>query len=322
MRIFACAIVLALAFGATPAFADEPERKAPELSDIKVDPMVRAPQSQGADRSAEVNKGGLPWNLVDLNVGKAWNRSKGGVRVCVVDTGIDSNNIKLGSRIQAGYNALAKDADYSDSDGQGTGVAGVIVSVAPQAKLYVAKVSDSSNDADGISPAAVAAGILWCIEQDASLINLSLTLSAAAVGRDNGNAVEKAVKLAYSKGFLVITGASSKNAMTKYQDVISVSASNFRGKSAEGGSESQASFAAPGVDIITTSPGGRDMARSGSAFAAPHITGLAALYAAVNPGARPSDIRAALTRAITRVWIPEADQRDGRVDAARLVSDH
>lgn len=297
----------ALAFALTPAFADEGGGPAPELSDIKIPPH----------RSAARQRAAVPWNLADLKLPEAWARSKGDARVCVVDTGVDALHPRLSRRISQGYSALAGSADYADHDGQGTAVAGIIAAVAPDVRLYAAKVAESP---DTLSPAAVAAGIVWCAEQRVAVINVGLTLSAAP-GQETASAVEKAVKLASAQGALIVTAAAPGNALAKYKDVVAVAPSDFRGRLADGDSEARASFVAPGLGVAAAHAGGRDAARSGPELAAAHVSGLAALYAALHPRASPRDIRAALAGAVSRSWLPEAEPRAGKIDAARLVHD-
>src|SRR6185295_10200659 len=115
-----------------------------------------------------------PWGIKAIGAPSAWTTTKGaGVKVAVIDTGIQSNHPDLSANIKGGVHfyqtstGIGTDGNWEDDNGHGTHVAGTIaardnlfgvVGVAPQVDLYAVKVLDASGSG---SLAAVAAGIRW-----------------------------------------------------------------------------------------------------------------------------------------------------------------
>ena len=129
------------------------------------------------------------WNLVKIGAPEAWARTTGaGVRVGIVDAGIDLTHEDLAGRVVAATSCLKSQGDpgkctgtAQDDVGHGTHVAGIIAAnkdnglgvagVAPDAELVVAKVADSGG---GINIEDANAGIRWVVDHGARVVNLSL----------------------------------------------------------------------------------------------------------------------------------------------------
>jgi subtilisin family serine protease len=94
------------------------------------------------------------WNIARVNADYAWPTTTGkGVRVLVIDTGIDSNHPDL--RVVGGYGCLGDPSDWEDEDGHGTNCSGIIadlnnnygtVGVAPDVALYAVKAATGVGD--------------------------------------------------------------------------------------------------------------------------------------------------------------------------------
>jgi subtilisin family serine protease len=101
-----------------------------------------------------------------------------GIKVAIVDTGIDVNHPFLKGHIVGGYTPFNKGTtpdDYQDHQGHGSHVAGIVRQVAPDAELMAVRVfpnDDGSGEAATLD--VVAAGIRWAIDNGANVINLSL----------------------------------------------------------------------------------------------------------------------------------------------------
>ncbi len=72
---------------------------------------------------------------------------------------------------------------------------------------------------------------------------------------------------------------------------------------------------APGVDIISSIPGGSYTGMSGTSMAAPHVAGLAALLRSQNPDWNAAQIKAALTQSAENLGIPVTHQGNGLIQS-------
>ncbi|HAU89113.1 MAG TPA: hypothetical protein DCW72_02440, partial [Elusimicrobia bacterium] len=97
----------------------------------------------------------IPWGVRRVNAAGAWDLTAGrGVKVAVVDTGVDYNHPDLAPNYKGGYNAVTPGASPLDDQGHGTHVSGTIaavkdnngvVGVAPAVDLYGVKVLDKNG---------------------------------------------------------------------------------------------------------------------------------------------------------------------------------
>jgi serine protease len=230
----------------------------------------------------------LPWGIRAVKAPQAWAITKGaGVKVVVLDSGIDRDHPDLAKRLKEGKNFVSKRSsefegaahpgflaafarpfdfiaeeepayDYFDLIGHGTHVAGTILAdgelkgVAPDADLYAGRVCGKF----GCSSVGLVNGINWAIGLGADVINMSLG------GPMSSQAQEEALNEAFSKG--VIPVAASGNDGTDvvgypaaYDSVIAVGAVdekiNKAGFSQYG---PELDIVAPGVDVYSAVPMG------------------------------------------------------------------
>ncbi|MBC7190276.1 S8 family serine peptidase [Candidatus Aerophobetes bacterium] len=211
-----------------------------------------------------------------------------GVKVAIIDTGIDYNHPELQKSYQGGYDFFNQDDEPLDDNGHGTQVAGVIaaenneegvVGVAPGVKLYALKVlggTGTGNTSD------VIAAVEWCIEEEIQIVNMSLGL------KNSVEALRKVCEEAYESGVLLVAAAGNEgneqgegeNILypAAFNSVIAVGATDRNDRRADFSSTGKAlEICAPGVDIFSTSSGGGYSLDSGTSFAAPHVAGVAAL---------------------------------------------
>ncbi|MCV0430671.1 S8 family serine peptidase [Nitrosopumilus sp.] len=134
-----------------------------------------------------------------------------GIKVAVIDTGVDYNHPDLfgwgeDGKVVGGYNFIRKDQPPLDTNGHGTQVAGVIAAdgeitgIAPKAKILAYKVSE---DGEGVSSELITKAIEKAIEDGADIINISL-----GVNKTNAK-IERAVNLALEKEIFVVTAAGN-----------------------------------------------------------------------------------------------------------------
>jgi subtilisin len=288
-----------------------------------------APQdpSEG-DGSGASSAGNVPWGVARVNAPAAWSSGQGsGVKVAVIDTGIDCTHPDLQCDFSAGQNILSPGSDPMDDNEHGTHVSGTIagrgngakgvLGVAPKATLIPVKVLDA--DGSG-SLSDIVKGITWATSARVDVINMSLG------GPTGSTALQRAVAKAIGAGVVVVcaAGNSGPNPNTVgfpggYPGVIAVAASDNNDKVASFSSRGDAvGFIAPGVNITSTVPGGGYKQLSGTSMASPHVAGLAAL--AVERGASGADgVRSAFAAAATRLsGLDATEEGSGMIDAAKL----
>ncbi len=222
------------------------------------------------------------WGVERIEAPEVWDTTSGqGLRIAVVDTGIDYSHPDLQARFAGGYDTVNEDSDPADDHGHGTHVSGIIAAdlneaglagVAPQASIYSLKAL--ASDGTGYISDLVEA-IDWAMEQDAAVINFSLGSSY------DSSILESKINEAARQGIMLVAAAGNTNGGSvlypaAYDSVISVSATdssdNFASFSSVG-----AEIAAPGVSINSTVPGGGYASWSGTSMAAPHVTATVAL---------------------------------------------
>ena len=172
----------------------------------------------------------LQWALRDVHVTTAWSRgyTGSGVRVAVLDSGIDCRNVWLAPNIDfsalasfvPGEGACVRPGGYFN---HGTHVAGIIaalpssfgtVGIAPGATLVPVKVLSEYSGSGSFS--GVIAGILYAADANADVINMSLgayPLPASDPGVMDLVAVfQRAVAYARQKGAVTIVAAGNDGA--------------------------------------------------------------------------------------------------------------
>lgn len=247
----------------------------------------------------------LQHSVRDLRVRAAHRRATGrGVRVAVVDTGVDFSHPDLVERV-VGVRDFVSRGSRGDSsftaDVHGTGIAGVIaasanngvgiVGVAPQAEILALKTCwPTTEDPRKAScdSYTLAQGLDFAIDQGARVINLSLTGPRdPLLARLVGAAIERGITVvAASDGRRAPGFPASEAGVLGIGTVPTDSLPGVEG----------ASLTAPGVDILTTIPGEGYDFLSGSSLAAAHVSGVVALLLERSPDLAPAKIGDSLTR--------------------------
>jgi len=163
------------------------------------------------------------WGLSAIGAPTAWARTTGaGVRIGIVDTGIDLNHEDLAGRVVASASCLETDGnplrcegDAQDDYGHGTHVAGIagavkdnglgVAGVAPDAQLVVAKVFKGAT----ASPSDVIAGIKWVVDHGAKVVNLSLGGALFVVSAAFGSDLTRGIEYAWSKGAVPVLASGN-----------------------------------------------------------------------------------------------------------------
>lgn len=221
--------------------------------------------------------------------------SGSGVKVGILDSGIDVHHKNL--NVRGGYCAVDIECPakipYDDDNGHGTHVAGVIAAkgsmqgIAPNAEIYSIK---SMNGFGFGTTSSLIDGVEWAIKNRMDILNLSITTDK------HDAALKRALDTAYQKGMLIV-GAVGNNGLeknntvlypAKYESVIGVTAVTGQlQRLRESAIGAEVELAAPGNRIVSTYPvklDGEDgkadgyASLSGTSMAAPHVTGILALY--------------------------------------------
>jgi type VII secretion-associated serine protease mycosin len=262
--------------------------------------------------------------LSPLRMDRAWDVSKGaGVKVAVVDTGVDTQHPDLSGRIGVGTNIVPSTNSVQDDSGHGTMVAGVIAAnlnngrggagIAPQAQILPVKVLDAGGaGTDG----DIADGITWAADHGAKVINLSLG------GPGGGDVLCAAVNTALAADAVVVAaagndGAESVGYPAACPGVIAVSATTHTGALTAFSSYGwRVDIAAPGLDITSTSlsqPPTSDSyaTESGTSFSTPIVAGVAALVRAHDTGASQAEVVQQILSTARDVGPPSVDRAFG-----------
>lgn len=256
---------------------------------------------------------GRPWALQRVLLDELWSRTKGkGVRVAVIDTGVDVKNPQLADAVDVknGRNLLPKNLKDKDGNpiergnergttdtvGHGTKVAGIIaarpakgtgfVGLAPEATIIPVQ----QNDAEGHgSVETLIQAIRYAVQADADVINISQDTSDAVKPDDS---LEQAINTALARNIVIVASAGNgglggnfkKTYPASYEGVLAVASSDRNNERAPFSQSGDfVDVAAPGVDMISTVPGGGHCSDNGTSFSAPYVAGVAALLRAEHP---------------------------------------
>ncbi len=298
-----------------------PKADAPDLWQA-----LTSEQADGAQRTTATGidrvwldgrrKATLDRSVAQIGAPTAWKAgyTGKGVKIAVLDTGVDGTHVDLKGKIVAAKN-FTKSPDLKDRIGHGTHVAstaagsgaksgGKFKGVAPDAKLLAGKVlgDDGFGDDSGIL-----AGMEWAVAQGADVVNLSL----GGMDTPEVDALEAAVnKLSATKGVLFAiaagnegSGAGTVGSPGSAEAALTVGAVDVNDKLAgfssrgprAGDGGIKPDVTAPGVAITAASAKGSEIAKEvgespagyltidGTSMATPHVAGAAALLKQQHP---------------------------------------
>lgn len=255
-------------------------------------------------------------DIMDVNGAHLWSRGEG-IRVAIIDTGIDTTHPDLAGRVVKQENFV--DGSKGGRDRHGTAVAGVIaavennsqgiVGIAPAARLYSMRACwpASGDDARAVcSTLTLAKALAAAVEARMDIVNLSLAGPADPL-------LTRLVEVGLRRG-IVFVGATPPNSEdnrfpTGIPGVIGVDAA---GASASADSV----LFAPGSEVLTLVPDGRYDFLSGSSLAAASVSGGVALLLARDRNLRADSARDLLARSSRKVETSQGEAASVNLCAA------
>jgi len=290
------------------------------------DPMY--PQLYGLNNTGQT--GGRP--DADIDAPEGWDAAglgafpaTGGTRIGIVDTGIDQTHPELSGKVAAcadGLGGVVIDGECTDDSLHGTHVAGTIAAKANNATgvagvdfnatLVICKALRGGAGVGLTSD--VANCINWAHTHGAKVISMSL-------GGGASTTLQQAVQAAWANGgasgsVLVAAagndGDSTVNYPAGYPEVISVAATDQNdAKASFSNTNADVEVAAPGVNILSTIPGGQYQTMSGTSMATPHASGVTGVLWQLFPADTASGIRSRLDAAVDDLGPAGRDQSFG-----------
>ncbi|MFE7401351.1 type VII secretion-associated serine protease mycosin [Streptomyces sp. NPDC057557] len=292
--VLAAAVVAALAAlaGPGPAYAAE---------DVQGTGVVGIDGSGECTFPMKRQYEGRPWSLQRVLLDELWQDTKGkGVRVAVIDTGVDDVNPQLKTAVDtsagADYLKGGKSDGTVDEVGHGTKVAGIIaarprkgtgfVGLAPEATIIPIRQNDEKNSGKDTT---MATAIDHAIAKGADVINISQDTTKAltetsALGRAVARALAHDIVVVASAGNDGMDGKRKRTYPAAFDGVLAVASSDRNNERAPFSQAGEfVGVAAPGVDIVSTVPGNGQCTDNGTSFSAPYVAGVAALMRAKYP---------------------------------------
>ncbi len=280
-------------------------------------PVVLAPPATAADlpysdQCAFPNGKypGRPWSLQRVLLDELWSQSTGkGMRVAVIDTGVDVTNPQLTDAVdvKSGRNFLpenlkdddgnpierGKENGTTDTVGHGTKVAGIIAARPAKGTGFVGLAPDATiipiqqNDAEGNGDVGTLTdAIRYAVQAGADVINISQDTtkpmpSTSDLAQAINRALARKIVVVASAGNDGLGGNVKETYPASYEGVLAVAASDRNNERAAFSQSGEfVGVAAPGVDMISTVPKGGHCSDNGTSFSAPYVAGLAALIKA------------------------------------------
>jgi len=283
----------------------------------------------------------VSWGLTRIEAPEAWEISHGdeSVVVAVIDSGVDRTVEQLsqslwrnpgeipGNRIDDDRNGYVDDVngwDFRDGDNDslagsslhphGTIVASIIaarpgdlpiVGVAPGVRIMDIRFLDSSNSFRSADWGAFVEAVEYAVDNGADIINMSIY----ANGRPP-RSFEEALEDAVARGVVIVgitgnLGGTEVMYPGRFDEVLAVSATaegDFLASFSNQGPE--VALCAPGQGITALTVGGSATTKSGTSFAAPHVSGVLALMLSVNPNLSAADAVRILEETATGLGSP------------------
>ena len=236
----------------------------------------------------------------------AWGGSTGeGVRVCILDSGVDGGHSLVGGLESAVAISLGENEDVvavtdtdGDLSGHGTACAGIVRSLAPGCSLSSVRVLGAGFTGSG---GVLLAGLRYAVEQGFDVINMSLSTTKkpfAAV-------LHELADSAYFKRTVLVASAHNMPVESypwRFSSVISVGSHEEEDPLAFFYNPNPpVEFFGRGVNVEVAWLGERTIRVSGNSFATPHLTAICALIRSKHRELTPFQVKSVLYLTATNV---------------------
>jgi subtilisin family serine protease len=236
----------------------------------------------------------------------AWGGADGsGIRVCVLDSGVDGAHPQIGTLEQSMTVMASADgglaigeADPVDLAGHGTACASIIRAMAPGAALAAMRVLTDGRYGSG---AALLAGLEWAIDEGYDVINMSLSTTKAQFSQ----ALHELADRAYFRRCILVSSAHNMPVRSfpwLFPSVVSVASHDERDAMTYYYNPAPpVEFYARGLRVPTAWPGGGTAVNTGNSFATPHIAAICALILSKHPDLTPFQLKSVLYQVASNV---------------------
>ncbi|HEY4022895.1 MAG TPA: type VII secretion-associated serine protease mycosin [Pseudonocardiaceae bacterium] len=310
-------VTLLGAFTATPAFAQPPPGGC--LTQTKQHDLIPA----------------QPWEDKLLDLDRVWSITRGaGVRVGVVDSGVDNDNPQLRGKVFPGWDFVRGQPGATfDCAPHGTPVASIIAGapmagtgfhgMAPDARIVPARITDTDQIQGG--PQVVAEAIKYTVDNGVSVLNLSLTVF------EDDPEIKQAIQYAQAHDVLVVAAAGNnarqgnpKPFPAAYPGVLGVGSIDINGAlSPDSETGEFVKLVAPGVKVTGCDPEQGQELWDGTSFATAFVAGTASLVRSAWPNLTAAQVADRLVRTadVARGGSGSLAYGAGVVDPYRAVAD-
>ncbi|MDQ2982629.1 MAG: S8 family serine peptidase [Actinomycetota bacterium] len=229
----------------------------------------------------------------------AWGDSTGkGVRVCILDSGVERDHPEVGSVEQAVAvsiddedNPKVDPDEQGDLCGHGTACAGIVRSLAPDCEIHSVRVLGAGYTGSG---PIMLAGLRWAVEQGFDVINMSLSTTK----RQFSETLHELADEAYFKRSVLVASAHNMPVESypwRFAAVISVGSHEDADPLAFYYNPAPpVEFFARGLDVEIPWVGGGKIRASGNSFATPHMSAICALVLGKHPELTPFQLKSVL----------------------------
>src|SRR5919201_436625 len=234
-----------------------------------------------------------------------WGGSSGkGVRVCILDSGVETGHPLVGEL--QGAVAVGRDGDEvgvkedaeGDLCGHGTACAGIVRSLAPDCSIFSVRVLGAGFKGSG---PVLLGGLRWAVEQGFDVINMSLSTTK----RQFAEFLHELADTAYFRRTVLVASAHNMPVESypwRFSSVISVGSHEERDPHTFFYNPSPpVEFFARGVGVEIAWLGGGTILSTGNSFATPHMSGICALVLSKHPELTPFQLKSVLYLTATNV---------------------